>query len=103
MTVYPGSPEDAIELIRFVRREIANLRSLRKLVISRQKTMLYDVNKDSIEFPGLTYGCAALEPLLHEVGVVFVAQTLHDPNATPSGVKEFDLSARFPRGHERVM
>ena len=103
MTVYTGSPENADELIRFVRREIDNLRSLRKLVISRQETVLYDINKDGITFPGLTYGSAALEPLLHELGVVFAAQTLHNPDATPSGVKEFDLSARAPWGEERVM
>jgi hypothetical protein len=103
MIVYTGSLEDSGELIQFFRREAANLRILRKLVVSRDKTVVWDVNKDGIEFPGLTYGCATLEELLQEVGVIFNPQTLHDPDATPGGVKEFRLSARWPWAHERVM
>jgi hypothetical protein len=103
MIVYTGSLEDSHELAQFVRRETTNLRSLRKLVISRDKTIVRDVNGDGMEFPGLTYGLATLEVLLRELGVVFTPQTLHNPNATPGGVKEFDLSARHPWGHERVM
>src|SRR5438045_71011 len=103
MIVYTGSLEDSHELIQFFRREAANLRILRKLVISRDKTVVWDVNKDGIEFPGLTYGCKSLEPLLQELGVIFTPQALHNPNSTPDGIKEFSLSARFPWGHERVM
>ncbi|PYS13503.1 MAG: hypothetical protein DMG15_10970 [Acidobacteria bacterium] len=61
------------------------------------------MNRDCIEFPALTYGCVALDELLRELGVVFNPQTLHNPNATPRGVKEFDLSARWTWGHDRVM
>src|SRR5712692_6648829 len=103
MIVYTGSLEDSHELIQFLRRETVNLRALRKLVVYRDKTVVRDVNGDGIEFPGLTYGCATLEMVLREVGVIFTPQTLHDPDATPGGVKEFRLSARWPWGHERVM
>ena len=37
------------------------------------------------------------------LGVIFTPQTLHNPDATPQGIKEFRLSARHPWGHERVM
>ena len=103
MVVYTGSVEDARELIQFFRREAAKLRILRKLTISTEKTVVKDINGDGLEFPGLTYGCAALEELLRELGVIFTPKTLHDPNATPGGVKEFALSARWTWGHERVM
>jgi hypothetical protein len=103
MIVYTGSLEDSADLIQFFRREAAKLRTLRKLVISREKTIVWDVNRDGIEFPGLTYGCAALEELLRELEVIFTPQTLHNANATPDGVKEFRLSARWTWGHERVM
>jgi hypothetical protein len=103
MVVYTGSLEDSRQLIQFFRREAANLRILRKLVISRDKTVVLDVNRDGIEFPGLTYGSATLEELLREVGVIFTPENLHNPNATPGGVKEFRLSARHPWGHDRVM
>jgi hypothetical protein len=103
MIVYPGPVEDSHELIQFFRREVDKLRSLRKLVVSREKTVVWDVNRDGIEFPGLTYGCASLDELLRELGVVFNPQTLHNPKATPSGVKEFDLSARWTWGHDRIL
>ena len=103
MVVYTGSLEDSRQLIQFFRREAANLRILRKLVISPEKTVVLDVNRDGIEFPGLTYGSATLEELLREVGVIFTPENLHNPNATPGGVKEFRLSARHPWGHDRVM
>src|SRR5437763_5928543 len=103
MIIYTGSIQEPDELIQFFRREAANLRALRKLIVSRDKTVVRDVNGEGIEFPGLTYGSATLEALLRELGVVFTPQTLHNPNATADGVKEFTLSARTPWGPERVM
>jgi hypothetical protein len=103
MVVYTGSLEDSRELIQFFRREAASLRSLRKLVISPDKTVVLDINRDGIEFPGLTYGSATLETLLEELGVICSPETLHNATATPGGVKEFRLSARWTWGHERVM
>lgn len=103
MVVYTGPLEDPHELIQFFRREKAGLHALRRLVISRERTVVLDVNGDGIEFPGLTYGCATLDELLRELGVIFTPQRLHDPHATPDGVKEFRLSARHPWGEDRVM
>jgi hypothetical protein len=103
MIVYAGPVEDTHELIQFFRREVGKLRSLRKLVVSREKTIVWDVNRDGMEFPGLTYGCSSLDELLREMGVVFNPQILHNPDATPSGVKEFDLSARWTWGHDRIL
>ena len=103
MVVYSGSLEDSHALIQFFRREAANLRILRKLIVTTEKTVVLDVNKDGIEFPGLTYGSASLEELLLELGVIFNSQSLHDPNSTPGGIKEFRLSARWTWGHDRVM
>ena len=103
MVAYTGSVDDAPALIQFLRSETNRLRALRRLRISREKTIVLDINGDGIEFPGLTYGCAALDELLRELGVVFTPQTLHNPGATPGGVKEFRLSARHPWGEDRVM
>ena len=103
MIVYPGSIEDAHELIQFFRREFGKMKALRKIVIDPQKTVISDVNKDTMEFPGLTYGNKALDELLRELGIVFNKQTLHNPKATASGVKEFDISAKWTWGHDRVM
>lgn len=104
MTItYTGPVDDIDALIQFFRREAPNLRHLKKVVITREKTSVLDVNRDAIEFPGLTFGSAILERLLEELGVVYTREKLHDPNATPSGVKEYPLSARWTWGHDRVM
>jgi len=103
MIVYNGSLEDSGELIQFFRREADKLKALRKLVVNREKTVVCDVNKDGIEFPGLTYGCESLDELLRELGIVFNPKTLHNPQATPTGVKEFDISAKWTWGHDRVL
>jgi hypothetical protein len=103
MVVYGGPVDDAGEVIQFLRREMTALRALRRVVISREKTVVLDINGDGMEFPAITYGSPVLEELLRELGVIFTPQKLHDPGATPGGVKEFRLSARFPWGQERVM
>lgn len=103
MAVYTGPLDDSHQLIQFLRRETNQLRTLRRLVVSREKTVVMDVNGDGVEFPGLTYGCGALDEVLRELGVIFTPAVLHNPNATPDGVKEFRLSARHPWGEDRVM
>src|SRR5438128_6625421 len=95
MIVYGGSIEDPREVIQFFRREVGKLRALRKLVVNREKTIVWDVNRDGIEFPGLSYGCSVLDELLRELGGVFNTQTLHNSNSTPNRTKEFELSARW--------
>jgi hypothetical protein len=103
MIVYSGPVADANEVIQFFRREVGKLKALRKLVVNTEKTVVFDVNKDGMEFPGMTYGSASLEELLRELGIVFNKQTLHNPKATPSGTKEFDISAKWTWGHDRVL
>jgi hypothetical protein len=103
MIVYSGSIESPSELIQFFRREVGKMKALRKLIINAEKTVVLDVNKDGMEFPGLTYGSESLEELLRELGIVFNRQTLHNPKATPSGIKEFDISAKWTWGHDRVL
>jgi hypothetical protein len=103
MIRYSGSLDDEHALIQFLRRELPHISMLRKLVITPETTVVEDVNRDGIEFPGLTYGNPVLTALLRELRVVFNPQTLHDPDATPGGVKEYRLSARHAWGEDRVM
>ena len=70
MIVYSNSLEDAHGLIQFFRSNAATLRNLRKIIITREKTTVLDVNGDGIEFPGLTYGSPVLEELMRELGVI---------------------------------
>jgi len=99
MITYAGPLDNATELIAFLRRELPNLRALRKLVISAENTVVMDVNRDGIEFPGLTYGNPVLERVLEELGVIYQRESLH----SFTGTREFRLSARWTWGHDRVM
>ena len=103
MLVYPGSVDDPHEVIQYLRKEAGQLRALRKIVISPEKTVILDVNSDAMEFPGLTYGSRSLEELLRELGVIFTPARLHDPKATASGIKEFLITAKWTWGHDRVL
>jgi hypothetical protein len=103
MLVYEGSIEDEGAVIQFLRHEADKLRALRKVIVSTEKTVIQDVNRETMEFPGLTYGSKVLERLLRELGVVFTAAILHDAGATSNGIKEYELTARHPWGHDRVM
>jgi hypothetical protein len=94
----PGAVDSAV---KFFRRESDRLRSLTKVVISPDKTVIYDINRDTMEFAGLTLGDPALEALLKELGVIYSVDDLQRAAAEGREV-EYPLSARFPWGWERV-
>jgi len=102
MIVYSGPLDDTHRVIQFFRREAPKLRILRRLIVSREKTVVLDVNRDGIEFPGLTFDSPALERLLQDLGVVFSRDSLYEGTSTPDGVKEFGLGAVWTWGHDSV-
>jgi hypothetical protein len=102
MIVYSGPLENTHLLIQFFRREAPKLRILRRLIVTREKTVVLDVNRDGIEFPGLTFDSPALERLLQDLGVVYSRDALDVANSTPGSVKEFGLGAVWTWGHDSV-
>ena len=102
MTIkFDYNPGEVVAVIRFFRRESDRLRSLTKVVISPGKTVIHDINRDTMEFAGLTFGDPALEALLKELEVIYDAGALERAAAAGREV-EYPLSARFPWGWERV-
>jgi hypothetical protein len=101
MIVYSGPIDDTHNVIQFFRREAPRLRILRRLLVSKDKTVVLDVNRDGIEFPGLTFDSPALARLLDDLGVVYSHDGLTDEKA-PNGVKEFSLGAVWCWGHDSV-
>ena len=102
MIVYSGPLEDTHRLIQFFRRQAPNLRILRRLIVTRDKTVVLDVNRDGIEFPGLTFDSPALERLLQDLGVVYSRNSLNEANSTPGSMREFGLGAVWTWGHDSV-
>ena len=72
---------------------------LRRLIVSREGTVVLDVNGDGVEFPGLTFDARSLPGLLEELGVVCDLESLIEAPSSPEGVKEFGLGAVWTWGH----
>jgi hypothetical protein len=102
MIVYSGPLEDTHQLIQFFRREAPKLKILRRLIVSRDRTVVLDVNGDGIEFPGLTFGSPGLERLLEDLGVVYSHEALQQAALSQGGVREFGLGAVWTWGHDNV-
>jgi hypothetical protein len=64
--------------------------------------VVLDVNRDGIEFPGLTFDSPALERLLRDLGVVYSRAALNEAHSIPGSVKEFGLGAVWTWGHDSV-
>ena len=101
MIVYSGPVDDTHGLIQFFRREAPKLRILRRLIVSKEKTVVLDVNRDGIEFPGLTFESPALPRLLEDLGVVYSRDALNEEKA-PNSEMEFSLGAVWCWGHDNV-
>lgn len=93
-----GALDAALE---FVKRTRAELRSLRKVRIWRDKLHIIDVNKDYFEIRGIGYADADIVPLLRAVNTAFNPETIHNP--VGAEYKEFDTGRRYPWAYDRVM
>jgi len=94
----PGGAESALE---FVKRTRAELRTLRKVRLWKDKIHIIDINKDFFEVRGLGYGDADVVPLLREVNAAYNPQTLHEP--IEAAYKELDTGRRYPWAYDRVL
>ena len=94
----PGGLDAALE---FLKRTRAELRSLRKVRIWRDKLHVIDINKDYFEVRGIGYLDADIVPLLRAVNAAFNPDSIHEPTA--GEFKEFDTGRRYPWAYDRVM
>jgi hypothetical protein len=98
---FDHKPGEVEPVIRFFRRETDRLRSLTKVIISPDETVVQDINRDAMEFVGLTFNDPALEALLTDLEVVYDLEVLMAAGAEGRTV-EYPLSARYPWAWERV-
>src|SRR5262249_45403324 len=94
----PGQLDAALE---FLKRTRAELRSLRKARIWRDRFHVIDINKDFFEIRGIGYQDADIVPLLRAVNAAFNPETIHDP--IEAEYKELDTGRRYPWAYDRVM
>jgi hypothetical protein len=94
----PGGLDAAVA---FLKRTRAELRSLRKVRIWKDRLHVIDVNKDYFEVRGIGYADVDVVPLLQMVNTAYNPETLHAP--TEAEYKEFDTGRRRPWAEDRVM
>jgi hypothetical protein len=94
----PGGLDAALA---FLKRTRAELRTLRKVRIWKDRLQILDVNRDSFEIRGIGYGDADVVPLLRNINTAFDPQTIHEPTSVE--YKEFDTGRRHPWAEDRVM
>jgi hypothetical protein len=94
----PGGLGAALE---FLKRTRAELRSLRRVRVWKDRLQIIDVNKDYFEVRGVGYADADIVPLLRQVNTAFDPQKLHEP--TGLDYKEYDTGRRHPWAEDRVM
>jgi hypothetical protein len=93
-----GEVNSALE---FLKRTRAELRTLRKVRVWKDRLHIIDVNKDYFEIQGIGYGDADIVPILRNLNTAFNPQTIHEP--IDLDYKEFDTGRRHPWAEDRVM
>jgi hypothetical protein len=94
----PGGVTAALE---FLKRTRAELRTLRKVRIWKDRLHVYDINGDFFEVRGVGYGDADIIPLLDSVNTAYNRETIHAP--LDDDYKEFKTGRRYPWAADRVM
>jgi hypothetical protein len=87
--------------LEFVKRTRAELRTLRKVRLWRDRLQIIDVNKDYFEIRGVGYADSDVVPLLKGVNAAYNPELIHQP--TDAEYKEFDTGRRHPWAEDRVM
>jgi hypothetical protein len=94
----PGGLDAALA---FVKRTRAELRTLRRVRVWKDRLHIIDINKDYFEVRGIGYADADIVPLLQNINTAFNPQTIHEP--IDADYKEYDTGRRYPWAHDRVM
>src|SRR5579884_764714 len=87
----PGGREAALQ---FLKRTRAELRSLRKARVWKDRLQVIDINADCFEIRGIGYADPDLVPLLRAVNAAFDPRRIHE--LTAEEFKEFGTGRRHP-------
>ncbi|MGE3805576.1 MAG: hypothetical protein AB7K24_12950 [Gemmataceae bacterium] len=87
--------------LEFLKRTRAELRTLRKVRVWKDRFQIIDVNKDYFEIRGVGYEQPDIVPLLRNLNTAFDPQKIHDP--VDVEYKEYDTGRRHPWAEDRVM
>lgn len=96
------SGETAEDVARFIVEQRKDFKAFRTVVIRPSLTVIRDLNRNEIHFPGVAYGHDLLETVLKEAGASFDRKTIHDPPPNDEQRRELRCSARYAWGQDRI-
>ncbi len=91
--------EDATRFIAECRLEF---KAFRRVVVTPDLTVIHDLNRNEIRFPGLGYGNPLLETVLTGAGASFDRAIIHEPPPNAERRRELPCSARYAWGQDRI-
>lgn len=101
LATHDYTPGGLDAVLAFLKRTRAELRTLRKVRVWKDRLHVLDVNKDYFEVRGLGYPDPDIVPVLRSLNTAFNPQTIHEP--TTAEYKELDTGRRRPWAEDRVM
>lgn len=94
---------DSVEaLTKFILDQRMVFKAFRRVIVKPDLSVIQDLNRNEIHFPGIGYGNPLLETLLKESGASFDPKTVHEPPPNDEQRRELRCSARYAWGHDRV-
>src|SRR4051794_29288873 len=87
--------------LEFLKRTRAELRSLRRVRVWKDRLQVIDINGDYFELRGVGYPHPEIVPLLRVINTAFDPATVHA--ATDQDYKEFQTGRRHTWAEDRVM
>ena len=99
--IYEFTPGGLDAVLEFLKRTRAELRTIQKVRVWKDRFQVIDVNKDCFEVRGVGYPDADIIPLLQSVNTAFNPETIHA--AVEAEYKEFGAGRRYPWAYDRVM
>jgi hypothetical protein len=92
---------DVQAALEFLKRTRAELRTVNKVRVWKDRLQVIDVNKDCFEIRGVGYEHPDVVALLQAVNTAFNPDTIHAP--VDAEYKEFGAGRRYPWAYDRVM
>lgn len=100
VATFTGSTPD--EVIAFIADQRQWMKPFRRVIVSADQARVLDVNRNELNFPGVTFAHPLLESVLRAAGAAFDPANFHTP-PTGQASREFGCTARYPWAHDRVL
>lgn len=94
--------ESTEEVAKFIGTQRMEFKAFRAVIVKPDLTVIRDLNRNEILFPGIGYGHDLLETVLKEAGASFDRQTVHEPPPNEEKRRELRCSARYAWGQDRI-